>query len=183
MNMRTNVRNKGLIAFMIALTAGCTPDKYVHGIPNLSNVTPTVWRSGQPTTADDWAYVKSLGVTDVVKLNYESEGTDQGAIDAGLRVHVLSVQPEGIDDEPIQSIPNTTIEPDRATLDEAQTIIASGAVVLVHCTHGSDRTGLAIGRYRHQTQMWSKSEAWKEMLRQGFRPELLGLVQFWIEDP
>jgi len=39
---------------------------------------------------------------------------------------------------------------------------------LIHCQHGSDRTGLMIAMYRIIYQNWSKDEALDEMVNGGF---------------
>lgn len=46
--------------------------------------------------------------------------------------------------------------------------ITSGEVVLVHCAHGVDRTGIVIALYRIDIQGWEKEAAIKEMLDMGF---------------
>lgn len=166
------------LACLLALT-GCRPVQYTHNIPDLYQVDPTVWRSGQPIDDADWQYMHDkLGITHVVKLNFESEGTDDGAKRAGMMVHVLSIQPEG-DKSLFDNITNTFVQPDRANIVEALKVIDSGETVLVHCTHGHDRTGLVIGIHRVENDGWRKDAAYKEMLDYGFHPELHGLHEFW----
>jgi hypothetical protein len=142
-------------------------------------VEPGLWRSGQPTTAEGWAYLKSLGITQVVKLNFASEGDDVGAEDIGLIVHVFSIQPEG-DLDLIDNIIHTYIPPDPWMVADADAAIDAGIAtgVLVHCTHGQDRTGYVIGR-RRLREHWSKADAYKEMLAHHFHPELHGLHEAW----
>jgi hypothetical protein len=50
--------------------------------------------------------------------------------------------------------------------------------VFVHCEHGQDRTGLAVGCFR-LSQGWSKDAAYAEMLVTGFHPALRGLQGRW----
>ena len=47
---------------LVILLSACSPTVTSHGVPNLVQVEPGIWRSGQPT-ADGWVYLKSLGVT------------------------------------------------------------------------------------------------------------------------
>lgn len=157
---------------LVSLVTGRSDTAYVHGIPNLVQVAPGLWRSGQPTTPDQWQYLKSLGITRVVKLNYEEEGTDQGAIDAGLTVHVFSIPPKG-------DLKTVVEKPDYATIMAAEAVMESSDGVLVHCTHGQDRTGLTVGVYRVKHDHHAKGDAWLEMLNHGFHPELVGLDAFW----
>lgn len=44
--------------------------------------------------------------------------------------------------------------------------------ILVHCKHGHERTGIVIAEYRIRSG-WSKWEAIKEALREGFSPFFL----------
>jgi len=65
---------------------GCSPTIYTRGVPNLVQVGPGLWRSGQPTTIDSWNYLKSLGINHIVKLNFDSEGSDDEATMSPLHV-------------------------------------------------------------------------------------------------
>ena len=40
--------------------------------------------------------------------------------------------------------------------------------VLIHCRHGSDRTGLIVALYRILYQNWTKEDALEEMLKGGY---------------
>src|ERR1019366_4464522 len=55
------------------------------------------------------------------------------------------------------------------------TIIAAhtaGKVVVWHCSHGRDRTGLISALVGMKMFGWSKSYAWNDMITHGFRWEL-----------
>lgn len=172
---------RSLFAWLLALV-GCTPTAYTHGIPNLAQVdgASNVWRGGQPTTADGWAYLKSLGIKRVVKLNFEpTEGSDDGARAIGLEVHVHSIQPEG-DVDVWDEVLGTFVRPSRDIIALALEELALGDA-FVHCTHGQDRTGLVVGEFRVQRQGWSRDDAWSEMIAHGFHPELVGLTSYWLD--
>lgn len=49
--------------------------------------------------------------------------------------------------------------------------------VLVHCWHGSDRTGIVVAAYRIVFQKWSMEDAEKE-----FCDERFGYHEFWYEN-
>lgn len=151
-----------------------------HNIPNLRQVKPGLWRSGQPKTVFDWQYLRSLGITRAIKLNFETEYSDSAARIAGITSYVMSVQPEG-DKDIISDITNTFVRPNPTTIEEAEKAIDPSIVTLVHCTHGQDRTGYLIGRYRVNSEGWSKEDAYLEMLKYGFHPELHGLHEAWEE--
>ena len=54
--------------------------------------------------------------------------------------------------------------------------------VLVHCQHGSDRTGTMVALYRIAVQGWSKNEAIREMTEGGFRfHRIWSNLPRWIE--
>ena len=52
--------------------------------------------------------------------------------------------------------------------------------VLVHCQHGSDRTGTMVAIYRIAVQGWSKRDAIEEMTKGdfGFHPMWKNLVEY-----
>lgn len=51
--------------------------------------------------------------------------------------------------------------------------------IFIHCEHGRDRTGLIIGLYRVEVEGWTPKAAYKEMLANGFRRELLPLDYYF----
>lgn len=54
-----------------------------------------------------------------------------------------------------------------------------GGVVLIHCSHGWDRTGLVSGMVLVLYGDASKEEAWRYMLATGFHWEHVGLWREW----
>jgi hypothetical protein len=177
-----------LAGLAIVLLVGCRPAVIPSnpvGIPNLVEVAPGLWRSGQPTTDEQWAYLAQvLNIRTVVKLNFDGEGSDEGAVRNGLRVEHLSIQPEG-DIDVWDELVGTFKKPDPALVGEAVGVMSTarpGAGVLVHCTHGQDRTGLAVAAYRVIVDGWSKERAWDEAIQLGFHPELTGLDAFWVNN-
>lgn len=151
-----------------------------HNIGNLHQVRPGLWRSAQPVTLADWQYLASQGITKVVKLNFPTEGSDDLAAQTGISVITLSIQPEG-DKNLIDNIKDTFVQPNKQALAAGLSVVRTGDVVLVHCSHGHDRTGLFVGLVRVLLDGWTKDAAYKEMLEMGFHPELLGLQIFWEE--
>ncbi len=167
-----------LLLTLVSIACVNSPTVLTHGVPNLVKVEANLWRAGQPTTLEQWQYLKSLGITQVVKLNFETEGSDKGAESVGMKVHVLSIQPEG-DLDLLDNITHTLVHPDATRLDEAEQVIESGGGVLVHCTHGQDRTGLVVGRYRVLHDGWTKDAAYAEMRKNNFHQALKGLHEAW----
>ncbi len=169
---------RALFVLLAVLSVSCSKTTYTNGVLNLVQVEPGLWRSGQPIAASEWVYLKGQGVHHVVKLNFDSEGSDGGATAIGLDVHLLSIQPEG-DKDLFDNISNTFVRPEVSKLVEAEKVIAAGGGVLVHCTHGQDRTGLVIGIHRVMHEHMSKDDAYHEMVENHFHPELHGLHEFW----
>lgn len=157
----------------LLLVVACNPKTIItHGVPNLSQVEANLWRSGQITTQEGWQWVYSLGVRHDVKLNFASEGSDDGAIAVGITVHTFSIEPD-------ENLLHTIPEPDTSQIEKALGVIRAGGGVLVHCTHNWDRTGIVIGEHRVLDDHWTPSDAYAEMLRMGFHESLIGLHKAW----
>jgi len=155
------MRKHALSASLILLV-GCATQQSTNGIPNFSQVSPGIYRGGQPT-AQGWEYLHTLGVTNVLKLNTNLEGTDP----KDFRIFYYPItfaQQMGFEELP--SLP-----------------IFFGPPMFVHCSHGQDRTGLMIALHRMLVENWSKSDAEKEMLEHGFHKELRGLWGYWQAFP
>lgn len=171
-----------LLLFLV-LTA-CSPMVYTHGVPNLVQVGPGVWRSGQITTREGWSYIRDVTKArrvHVIKLNFDNEGSDALAVEMGFDVHVLAIQPQG-DQDLWDSVRGVFVLPDMARVAQAVQLLAgadSGDVWLVHCTHGQDRTGLIVGIYRVMHDHWTKVKAYQEMRDHHFHPALHGVHEAW----
>jgi protein tyrosine/serine phosphatase len=162
-------------AVMFAALSPSSKTTYTHGVPNLQQVDSFVWRSGQPITDEGWDYLKSLGITTVVKLNYDEEGSDEPALTRKMVLIKLAIPPKG-DLASVLEVPDTKVV---ASAVDVMSHANASNVVLVHCTHGQDRTGLVVGAYRATRDQWRKSAAYREMRACGFHPELVGLLDWW----
>jgi Tyrosine phosphatase family len=166
---------KALFAILLGLAlVGCsTVSTFVdHDIPNFRPVTgdPGVYRGGQPQSQVGWAYLQSIGVSNVVKLNLESEASDSDARALGMTVSYF----------PIDTLHQRLFKPDPHAVSNAVAAIKPGTYV--HCKHGRDRTGLIVGCKRVWRDGWIKTNAWSEMIADGFDPTLHGLTDFWQDD-
>src|SRR5207245_2697948 len=145
---------------------------------------PSLLRGGQPS-AEGWKWLQEeKGVTAVVKLNYESEGSEEEARRLGLRVMVNSMQPAGLDGKGPEAILRAARETQVVPSDESianavRAMLAHKGVVYVHCSHGQDRTGLVVGVYRVLHDGLTKDDAYREMLHNNFHAALHGLHEFW----
>lgn len=169
---------------LLVACSGCSITTYTHGVPNLVQVRPDVYRSGQPISLDQWRYLASLGVRHSIKLDFDDEGTDDLSRLAGIDVYPLGIEPRTNPDGLIPAVAEVFERPaaDRiAALKLAIHEIQAGGKGgwLIHCKNGHDRTGLAVGFVRVIVDGWSKAQAWHEMLAHGFHPELVGLLREW----
>ena len=120
----------------------------MKGLPNLHRVTPTLYRSAQPDATSGEALQK-LGIKTVLSFRKRDK------------------------DEPLHKTPGITFKryPLYTWDIEEKDILAvlrilndpANQPVLVHCTHGADRTGLMMASYRMIVQNWSKETAIAEM--------------------
>lgn len=170
---------KFLIVLLLTVT-GCAVNPFV-----VERVNAHLYRSPQPATAAQWAEVDAAlgrgGV--VVKLNDEAEGSESGA--GGLFVARLAIEPKG--DGPIYAqLDGVLTKPDPIISTEAVLIACDPAlVVLVHCSHGWDRTGYVVARERVQCEGWAPAAAHEEWHRKahyvpyGDRVPAPGLEEAW----
>jgi protein tyrosine/serine phosphatase len=145
-------------ALSIAAPAGERPAEWaqplaVEGVPNLNRVTPSLYRSAQPTGAG-MARLKAMGVKTVINLR--AFHSDREATRAnGLLDEELSVKTWHIEDEDVVRVLRRLSDP-------------SGAPYLVHCLHGADRTGTMIAMYRMVVERWPREKAIDELVRGGY---------------
>jgi protein tyrosine/serine phosphatase len=164
-----------------------SPMIYTDDVPNLDQVDPNVYRSGQITTSRGWDTIAKIAAgrkIHVIKLNFDAEGSGALAVARGYDVEALSIQPEG-DQDIVDDILGTFKHPDERLVDEAEAILEKAKTTqatdfyLVHCTHGQDRTGYVIGKHRVLHDGWTKAAAYSEMRAHNFHWELHGLEDAW----
>lgn len=121
-------------------------------LENLYRIDSGVYRSDQPTRAD-FAVLTGYGMTEVLNLRHfhsdgpEAEGTP--LVLHRIRSHAHSI--------------------DSAQLVEAMRIIRDRkGPILIHCWHGSDRTGAVVALYRMVFQHVPREQAIREMTGGGF---------------
>ncbi len=125
-------------------------------LPNLRQAAPHIFRSACPTEQSE-EILRRLGIKKILCLCGKGEKF-----------------PLFPDIETVH-IPMQVKKPDPESLKKALRLLEeTNENILVHCTHGADRTGLVIALYRIQIQHWSKEEALAEMLEGGY-----GCHIFW----
>ena len=127
----------------------------IDGVPNLNLVAPNLYRSAQPTALGFKAIEQKLNLKST--LNLRESQTDENFL-GGTQIKSFNV--------PMNAMHITTDEI-VAALKYIKTEQAKGPI-LVHCLHGSDRTGAVIAMYRIIYQGWTKQQAIDEMEHGGF---------------
>ncbi|MGF6314630.1 tyrosine-protein phosphatase [Pseudomonas frederiksbergensis] len=120
---------------------------------NLYQMSPTLYRSALPDRGAV-PLLKRLKVATVI--NFLSESDSRWLSTPGIAQVQLPYRTNHVDDADVLK-----------ALRTIQTAEAKGPV-LMHCKHGSDRTGLMAAMYRVVVQGWSKEDALNEMTQGGF---------------
>ena len=120
---------------------------------NLHQMTPTLYRSALPDSSAV-PVLESLKIGTVINFLPESDAPWLKTSD--IKQVQLTYRTNHVDDSDVL-----------AALRAIQEAEANGPV-LMHCKHGSDRTGLMAAMYRVVIQGWSKEDALNEMTLGGF---------------
>lgn len=135
------------------------------GVHNLFRLTPGLYRCAQPD-GPAMQQLEKMGIRTVINLRvlHNDHGELRGT---ALLNEELSVQPWHIEDEDVIRVLRLATDPAKAP-------------VLIHCQHGSDRTGLMCAMYRIIVQGWSKTDAIQEMTDggYGFWPGWTNIVRY-----
>ncbi|HRI54871.1 MAG TPA: tyrosine-protein phosphatase [Pseudomonadota bacterium] len=158
-------------ALLLSLVAasGCaffapTPPDTAHldGFPlrRFDRVDADLYRSAQPSQEQLRELQKRYGIRTVLKLNSGAEPVPEGVT---LIHHPL----------------NVLKEPSPQELQELLDVIdSSPKPLLIHCTHGEDRTGLVVALYRRRHGT-ATDAAYTDMMRHGFHP-YAGVFAAWL---
>ncbi|NWA41322.1 dual specificity protein phosphatase family protein [Pseudomonas reactans] len=120
---------------------------------NLHQMTPTLYRSALPDS-NAVPMLKALKIGTVI--NFLPEPDTDWLKSPDIRQVQLTYRTNHVDDSDVLAA--------LRAIQEAET----NGPVLMHCKHGSDRTGLMAAMYRVVIQGWSKEDALNEMTLGGF---------------
>lgn len=142
--------------------AWATPIAANPGLPNLHRVNANLYRSAQPTP-EGFVFLgthTSLSKADqpiktVVSLRAFNEDAPLVPKTSLLRLEQIRFKTWHPEDEDVVKFLRIATTPARQP-------------VLVHCQHGSDRTGTMVAIYRIAYEGWSKAQATDEMVKGGF---------------
>jgi len=125
----------------------------MEGVPNLHRVSPSLYRSAQPTP-EGMKRLEDLGIKTVVSLRaFHSDREPLAA--TSIKYQRISVKSWHIEKEDVLQFLKLVTNPENQP-------------VLVHCQHGADRTGTMCAVYRMVVEGWSKEEAVKELMEGGY---------------
>lgn len=149
-------------------TAVAKANKPKEDLPNFHQVHPFLYRSGEPTEAG-LKKLKEMGVKTVIDLRAPSEfpiNEPKIAKELGLNYINLVMTSKA----PTEKQVDTMLK----EIKKAQEKPENGSV-LVHCAHGSDRTGCMVGIWRVTQEGWSYDDTYKEMRKYWFTPKFTNL--------
>ncbi len=119
-----------------------------------------LYRGAAPTTLEQMKALKKMGIRTVINLQYDAKKVAwEAAAAKSLGMHHISIPLPGFGapaDKDVQRIQKLMNDP-------------SVRPVLLHCTHGRERTGVQTALYRVFTEGWTPERAWAESEAFGFR--------------
>ena len=123
---------------------------------NFHKVNENLYRSGQPDEDEFFSLYTFNGIRSV--LNLRENNSDKDEIDAVNKRWKNAVA--------LYEIPLDTGEISEADLYKILTVTRDAPKpLLIHCWHGSDRTGCAVAAYRIVFENWSVEDAISELMK------------------
>ena len=134
------------------------PEKWAQPVPgtsvkNLNRVTPQLYRSAQPDAAG-MRELEKLGIRTVIDLRDLNDDKKE-ARGTKLRLYRVKMNAWHIEDEDVV----------RALALLRKT---GDGPFLIHCHHGSDRTGVVCAMFRLVEQGWSREDTIRELKDGGY---------------
>ncbi len=125
----------------------------LEGVPNLHQITSTLYRSEQPTVLG-FRNLEKLGIRTVINLRAFNSDDDE-VRGTNLRTERIRILTWNIDDHHVVDVMRMLRNPENGPY-------------LIHCQHGADRTGLMSAMYRILEQGWSVDDALAELTGGGY---------------
>lgn len=136
-------------------------EKLVEGVDNLYRVSDDLYRSGQPDS-EGFEQLEELGIKSVLNLReYHCDESRVGKADiVTMRLPLAA-----------GSLTQEEVAQALAMIQQAP------KPVVIHCWHGSDRTGCIVAAYRVVAQGWTPEQAVAELLMPQY-----GHHSFWYQN-
>ncbi|MBK8285306.1 MAG: tyrosine-protein phosphatase [Ahniella sp.] len=144
------------VVLLLPLPALARPDEWAKPIPNdtlpnLHQVSPTIYRSAQPEAGSQEALTE-LGIRSVISLRFNPDRAE--LLPEITRIHA-PIESWDVDHDEVMRALRALIDPENQP-------------VLLHCRHGADRTGTVIAAYRIVVEDWTAEAAIEEMRNGGY---------------
>lgn len=136
--------------------------KETQALPNFHKVTDYLYRGGEPSP-EGMQQLQKMGVKTLIDLRAKTEAAhdeEQLAKKLGMKYINMTMTSEAPTKKQVETL--------LATIDSAK---EKNEPVLVHCAHGSDRTGCMIGIWRVTRDNWAYDDTYKEMRKYWFGPK------------
>ena len=145
-------QTKGAMPYKTYGVGGQSP--YPQFPKNFHKVNENLYRSGQPDKDEFFSLYTFNGIRSV--LNLRENNSDKDEINAINSNNALT----------LYEIPLDTGKITEADLYKILTVIRDAPKpLLIHCWHGSDRTGCAVAAYRIVFENWSVEDAVSELMK------------------
>lgn len=141
--------------FVVCLIAsGCqTQINQPTNLPsNFYRISEDLFRSEQPT-AQEMQYLEKMGVKTIINLR-QWHSDEAEMVDTKLSAVAVKMRAGKITDAKV--------------IEALRAIHRYPKPILIHCWHGSDRTGVVVAMYRIVFQNWTKSQAIEELMKPEF---------------
>lgn len=125
----------------------------MEGVSNLHRISPTLYRSEQPT-ALGMKNLEKLGIRTVINLRAFNDDDDE-VKGTQLRTEHVKILTWRIDDKHVIEVMRMLRKTENGPF-------------LIHCQHGADRTGVMSAMYRVLEQGWTPEDALKELVGGGY---------------
>jgi len=125
----------------------------LDGVPNLHRLTPTLYRSEQPT-ALGFQNLEKMGIRTVINLRAFNSDDDE-VRGTSLRTERVKILTWDVDDDHVIDVMRMLQKTENGPF-------------LIHCQHGADRTGLMSAMYRVLEQGWTVDDAVAELTGGGY---------------
>jgi protein tyrosine/serine phosphatase len=125
----------------------------MEGVSNLHRISPTLYRSEQPT-ALGMKNLEKLGIRTIINLRAFNDDKDE-VKGTSLRTERVKILTWRIDDKHVIEVMRMLKK-------------AENGPFLIHCQHGADRTGLMSAMYRVLEQGWTPEDALTELIDGGY---------------
>lgn len=153
-NNMTKIFSYLVLCYLLLIITGCRSQINPNDrLPNnFYKISEEIYRSEQPSP-QQMQYLAELGVKTVINLRLWHSDQDE-ITNTTITEVPIKLRAGKITDEKI--------------IETLKVINKSPKPILIHCWHGSDRTGVVVAMYRLVFQKWTKYQAINELMQPEF---------------